>query len=269
MTLRVPNLILACLALTLPGAIALTTRPPAAGAAPSDANPQERTINATIWMRRSAEYDAICLQTYHMALRSVCDQYACDRPFAKPPAVILDLDETVFDQSAFQLGLIAAREPFSDKRFDHFIANEIDKIRLVPGAKRFIKAVEAMGITVHYISNRPESSRAATIRTLKRLDIDTSAIDGRLFLKTDSSNKEARRQTVRAKYAVLVYVGDSLTDFNEAFDSQRFLDAADPTQARADAVAAGTAEWGTRWFVLPNPVYGNWTRLMNWDAVPH
>jgi len=103
---------------------------------------------------------------------------------------------------------------------------------------------------------------------------------GRLYLNPadGSSDKSARREAVAARYNVLLYFGDNLRDFSETFANKNFLPK-DPTQEdyqkaiarRAAAADDARVHWGIDWFVLPNPVYGEWDRLTGKDpkAVLH
>src|SRR4051812_40740452 len=70
-------------------------------------NPEMRALNADLWMQTAAEYRACCLQAYHLARvqleanlnkQSSCDDDKAPKPDLKP-AVVFDLDETVFDNS--------------------------------------------------------------------------------------------------------------------------------------------------------------------------
>lgn len=243
-----------------------------AGAAQSAAavalNPQEASVLATLWMRTSGEYRALCLQTYGVALERL--QVSVRTPevinasrAGKPPAVIMDLDETVLDNSAFQAMLILQRAKFSEELFQQFIRDRVDQTRLVPGAREFIAAVEQLGITVVYISNRLQAAQASTVEALRFLGINVAGIDGRLLLSEGDSDKTARRDRVAARYTVLALFGDNLADFSDEFSPKRLKTSPDPIRARADIVTKEAAHWGVNWYILPNPVYGDWARLID------
>ena len=60
-------------------------------------NPQERGLDANLWMQTSGEYRACCLQTYRFAAERLRDKLKRTTPEGKPLAVVMDLDETVLD----------------------------------------------------------------------------------------------------------------------------------------------------------------------------
>jgi acid phosphatase len=189
------------------------------------------------------------------------------------------LDDTVVDDSAFETFLYENNLEYTDELWADYEANYPQDVGLVPGAKEFIKTAESLGVAVVFISNRSELSREATERALERLGINAAAPPGRLYLRQNggSSDKSARRETVAAKYNVLMCFGDSLRDFSESFAAQKLPRDATAEEVRkgierrASLVEEAACHWGVDWFVLPNPVYGDWERLIGPDpkAVLH
>jgi 5'-nucleotidase (lipoprotein e(P4) family) len=229
---------------------------------------QRGLLFADLWMQTSAEYVACCLQTYHLAgdiIEQDLRQFRTSesaQPVEKrlPPAIIMDLDETVLDNSTFQTFLYESGQDYSDPAYNKFVSDYRLSIRLVPGAKEFIDRVESLGITVAFITNREEMLRQATIDSLAQGGVNVKGLDDpnglrMLTQKHGESIKKPRRDLVRAKYHVLAYFGDQLGDFSDEFTANNGNTAA----ARVDLAAGKYRElWGTRWFVLPNPVYGQW-----------
>ena len=142
-----------------------------------------------------------------------------------------------------------------------------------PGAKPFIHRAERLGVTVVFISNRSEVYEKSTLRALERLGIRVANPEGRVFLKPKggSSDKSARREAVAGKYDVLLYFGDSLRDFSESFQAKKpgkdatTEDLLAAIKERGARVDEARSHWGVDWFVLPNPVYGEWEKLMGRD----
>jgi acid phosphatase len=140
-------------------------------------------------------------------------------------------------------------------------------VTLVPGAKDFIAKAESNGVTVVYISNRSDANRQSTIKALERLGINIANINERLLLKKkgESSDKSARREEAALQYNILLHIGDNLRDFSEAFAAAKLrsstkdahLTEIERRYARVDSAAA---HWGVDWFILPNPVYGEWEK---------
>ena len=178
-----------------------------------------------------------------------------------PTAVVLDLDETVLDNTVFQARLLRDRGTYNPKTWGEWVvAGEADA---VPGAREYIARARALGHTVFYISNRdcttppptaadPCPAKTATMKNLLALGIDAAPDPQRMLLRGErpewsNSNKTLRRASIAANYRIVALVGDDLGDF------------VDP------AVFAGDRErleprFGATWFLLPNPIYGSWTR---------
>lgn len=230
--------------------------------------PPGRSLDANLYMQTSAEYRACCLQAFALA-RLRLERIVADA--AEPPArlaVILDLDETVVDNSAFQSMMIRSRLAYDQRLWDIWESEHWDKWALVPGAKGFIDEARRLGVTVVYLSNRNDRFREQTKRGLERLGIP-AARDADLKLATDTSDKTRRRAEVEAEHRVVLLVGDNLRDFSEEFRTPKLAAAADDAAIRAAIrdrkakVDAHAADWGDRWIILPNPVYGEWMKPLD------
>ncbi len=229
------------------------------------ANPQERALDANLYMQTSAEYRAVCLQTYNWATERLIERLGTMPAGVKPPAVIMDLDETVVDNSAFQSYLDREKATYSDAAWEKYESGFPNEVRLIPGAKGFIQEAERRGVTVVYISNRLAKYSPATGEALRLNGINTSDLSSRMVLKTDTSDKTVRRTEVGKNYTVVMLVGDNLRDFSESFVTPKL----DFTKAedRASAINTRYAEtdknafrWGSDWIILPNPAYGEWQK---------
>jgi 5'-nucleotidase (lipoprotein e(P4) family) len=233
-------------------------------------NPATRGLDANLWAQTSAEYAACCRQTYRLAWKSLEEKLArrTKAPDGKKPAVVLDLDETVLDNSPYQTYLIRNGLTFSHETWARWEREHGDEVMLVPGAREFLDRARGAGVVAVFISNRLAKAKPSVIKVLERLKIDTADIDERLLLadSIEASSKEPRRELARKRYDVLMYVGDSLLDFSEDFRAPKGLDADDPDALRGKArlrrvkAAAAADRFGADWFILPNPVYGEWTK---------
>jgi 5'-nucleotidase (lipoprotein e(P4) family) len=236
---------------------------------------QERfdKTHADLWMQTSAEYRALCLQAFNLALREI-RRLAEPAPrhesrpvgaLGKPMAVVADLDETILDNSRFQTELSLEGRDYSELLWNGWVANNAQDVELLPGARRFVEEVERLNVVMVYISNRPEAKRTFTVQALAHNAINTEGLENaaelRLLLKSESSDKEPRRKAVAEKYDVIAFLGDNLADFPGDFG---------PTvESRSKRVDEFEALWGTRWFVLPNPVYGDWERVLGVTGASH
>lgn len=243
------------------------------------ANPQEPLLQANLYMQNSAEYRAACLQTYGWAesmlrlkVRAAKAQMERDHS-NKPLAVVLDLDETVVDNSAFQSYLDRTAKNYAEADWNRHEQNPKD-LGLVPGALEFLKAAEALGVRPVYISNRWTKNQSHTIEGLKMLGINVEGIDHRILLREEgkSSDKTERRALTEKLYNVLMYVGDNLRDFSDEFAVPR-VDANDYPALQKEVAKRKTTvdkrwdKWGSEWVILPNPVYGEFDKLKGTD--PH
>jgi acid phosphatase len=224
-------------------------------------------LNAVVWMQTAAEYRANAMQTYRTAeaslLRALKDpqwtaaieqtgSYA-----ALPPAVVLDLDETVLDNSAFQARLTAAGKPFSADEWAKWEAEQ--KAGLVPGALEFLTVAHANGVAVVFVTNRvcdASNNDDPTVALLRAAQVPS----GQFFCKSaaaDPSDKSPRRARVAQRHRILLLIGDDLGDF---------VTVAPNVMGREAAVNAYRRYWGERWFTLPNPTYGSWERAVGYDV---
>jgi len=228
-------------------------------------------LNATLWMQRSAEARALAKQVYQLASDKIANpapgsaaveqaDMAADVLARMPTAVVLDLDETVLDNTVYQARLIRDHANFDPASWGEWVA--VAKAEAVPGAREFIARARQLGHTVFYITNRdcttpaptatdPCPAKTATIRNLIELGIDPGPDPKRMLVRGErpdwtSSAKAKRRAYIAASYRIVALVGDDLGDFVDpkvfAGDRQRL-----------------EPRFGTSWFLLPNPIYGSWT----------
>jgi acid phosphatase len=228
-------------------------------------NPALRSLDACLYVQTSPEYRALCLQTYRLAREALPSRVRQSLANGKAPAVILDLDETVLDNSPFQTWLYEHRTTYSPERWSPWERTKGKEVLAVPGAVAFIAEAEKQGATVFYITNRMEDAREGTIEALEHLGINTQNIHNRLLLKTSTSDKTERRAQVAQTHDVVMLLGDTLTDFDQKFASGKLPEQAEERRKlladRKAKVDAEAGQWGARWFVLPNPVYGDFSRF--------
>ena len=232
--------------------------------APPAANPNERLLYANLYVQTAAEYEAICLQTYNWAAEKLKTKLAAVPKDGKTPAVVMDLDETVFDNSRYFSFLDRERLAGASALWDLWEIEYFREVLLVPGAKAFIEAAEGMGVSVVYISNRQTRLQNDTIAALRHLGLSVEDIDRRLMLREESSEKTLRRAKAESMFRVVMWVGDNLRDFSEEFTApSQYANDAERLQAiaaRKEKVRRAAARWGDDWIVLPNPVYGEWPK---------
>lgn len=238
--------------------------------------PMEARLGANIYLQTSGEYRACCRMIYRSAgdrLATIVTELPKD---GKTPAVVLDLDETVFDNSAFQTFLYRHKLEYTDELWSVYERDHPRDVTLIPGAKEFLDQARALGVTPVLLSNRMQHNQAGSLAALEHLGINVIDPAKELFLKVSpqESNKTARREQVAALYNVVMYVGDNLRDFSEVeFAAKKppvgvgvdwYVEEIRRRQTEADKAAE---HWGRDWFILPNPVYGEWDKLIGPDPL--
>ena len=226
-------------------------------------------LNAVLWVQSAAEYDAAALSAYHAAAARL-DAALADTSWdalapgeranpaaldTLPPAVILDVDETVLDNSPYQARLVRDGGTYDEASWAAWV--EERNARPVPGVLDFARAAAARGVTLVYLSNRAEHLQDATLDNLRAVGMPVA--DESVFLglgtlvdgcEQAGSEKDCRRQLAGRKYRVLMQFGDQLGDF-VAVEAN--------TPAARQALVDRHAGWfGDRWWMLPNPTYGGW-----------
>ena len=213
-------------------------------------------LNATLWQQSSAEYEGIALQLYQLA-RANLDQALVDpqwdamperpaSPADLPPAIILDLDETVLDNTGYEARIIKRLGEFSPETFADW-CHEVKSVA-VPGVFDFLEYAADRGVAVFYYSARKESLRDCTTRNLNALKLPLA--DASHLLLNDGRSKVDYRAMIARDHRILLLVGDNLEDFVDGSRSE--------PPARRGLAKNYAERWGREWILFPNPIYGHW-----------
>ncbi len=222
------------------------TPTPAAAALP--ANEAVRIPEAIRWVRDSAEHRALFLQIYREATEAVEREAAKLTPGTW--AVVLDADETVIDNSAYEVEQVERRQPFDAQSWHAWVARR--EAVALPGAAAFLTRVHTLGGKVAIVTNRNESECPDTEANFRAdglpFDVMLCKPDARSGDKNPRFEAVARGTTPAGlpPLRIIAFLGDNILDFPEL--SQAIAKKGD------DAFAA----FGVRYFVLPNPMYGSW-----------
>ncbi|MCB1033150.1 MAG: hypothetical protein KDD47_04875, partial [Acidobacteria bacterium] len=200
--------------------------PPEAETAEEDSRPHE-LLSSILWVQTAVEYKASTLQAYRGARRSLeraledpgWNALASEAPQPddpRPPAVILDIDETVLDNSTFEGGMVRHGQPFSTAAFNRWCFEE--QATAVPGALEFTRYADSRGVAVFYVTNRNHEVEEATRNNLAKLGFPLGpSEEDRVLTRFEreewQSDKETRRTEVARTYRVVLLVGDDLNDF--------------------------------------------------------
>jgi 5'-nucleotidase (lipoprotein e(P4) family) len=209
----------------------------------------ESQIGAVLWMQTSGERAALSYQAFSLA-RMMLDRDLRTRSRMRR-AVIVDIDETIMDNSRNQAWLIKNNQSFNDQNWLAWV-NRAEGTA-IPGAVEFLKYASSRGVRVFYITNRKAAEKEGTATNLRKLGFP-NVNDETLLVRTDtkSSSKEPRRQSVSAKYRVVLLMGDNLNDFSDVFENAK------TSAGRMTVTEQNKAKFGSRFIVLPNPMYGDW-----------
>ena len=220
--------------------------------APQTGADNDYQTGAILWTQSSAEYRALAYQAFSLA-RLRLDQVLMPRNSrrpAKPPAVIVDVDETVMDNSRFQAELVLRSAPYTSEAWRAWVDRA--EAGAVPGAVEFLNYASRRGVSVFYITNRREAEKAGTITNLRKLGFPKVSEETVMVREQGTtSSKESRRQMVELRYRIVLLVGDNLNDFNDTFAGKSIAD-------RSAQVDSQRSEFGSHYIVVPNPMYGDW-----------
>ncbi len=226
------------------------TRATAAVAAPQ-ASPTPAAVRlpeAIRWVRDSAEHRAIYLQVYRQATERV------EREAARYPAgtwaVVLDADETVIDNSRYEIEGIEQRLPFNAASW-----HEWTKRRAavpLPGAAAFLDRVHELGGKIAIVTNRAANECPDTEANFRAENLP---FDVMLCKPASGQRDKNPRFEAVAKgttpaglppLTIVAFLGDNIFDFPGL------------SQAIVHQGDEAFAEFGSQFFILPNPMYGSW-----------
>ncbi|MCK3655839.1 5'-nucleotidase, lipoprotein e(P4) family [Pasteurellaceae bacterium Macca] len=230
--------------IALISALALTACAPKPN---GDAQLQQQAVLGVNWIQESGEYRALAYQAFNVAKMSF-DHAKVKK--GKKKAVVVDLDETMVDNSGYAGWQIQNNKAFDGKDWTAWV--NAREAKAIAGAVAFNNYVNSHGGTMFYVSNRKEEGeKAGTIENMNKLGFQ-GVSDSTLFLKTAKSNKRPRFEEIEKQgYEIVLYVGDNLNDFgDEPYHKSN--------SERKAFVDQQQQAFGTKFIVLPNPNYGDW-----------
>jgi acid phosphatase len=222
-------------------------------------------LNATLWMQSAAEYEANVRGVF-TAARASLDRALQDPAWnalpeaergggfeSRPPAIIVDADETMIDNSPFQARGVRAGSGFSYASWVEWVNER--RARALPGALEFARYATERGVPIYFVTNRDAPAEtASTVANLRALGFPIAADASNVLLRGDTRaparEKSERRRWVAQRHRIVLMLGDNLGDFLDGI-------AASP-DVRRTRIEPYADWWGQRWFMLPNPSYGSW-----------
>lgn len=247
-----------------------TTSPPAA----------PELDRGVLWVNHAAEYRAISRLVYQDAAQDL-PRFVDDRSWTVlpgeaglrdlPPAVILDVDETVVSNAAFQASFVP---PVTQLKIDTW--NREHMADPVPGVVEFVTAAKEAGVTVFFVTNRPceriESDprpcpyRDTIIDDLREMGIESD--EQHVLLSSErgwTREKLSRRQHVAKTHRIIMLIGDDLSDFIPCVRDKALppCTTLGSKKNRRELTEQNARFWGNGWYILPNPMHGSWTDFAN------
>lgn len=206
-------------------------------------NPQEPFLKGTLYYQQAAEVKALYLQAYNVATREL---KALTKKSRKKYCVVLDVDETVIDNSPYQGWLYHNKATYTHETWDRWVMKKEGKP--LPGAVEFIQTAQKLGVKPLLITNRRSHLEEATFENLKAIGVNVSR--NQVIGRKKEHSKELRRKENSKNCEIAMLIGDVLSDFSTAFEG--------PHEERLRNLESLKGEFGKRYFILPNPMYGDW-----------
>ncbi|HUD42881.1 MAG TPA: HAD family acid phosphatase [Dokdonella sp.] len=261
-------LVLGGCAATRPVAVGPAATAPVPALAETAGPRPDDNLNAVVWTQTAIERELLARQAFAAAREQLSRALADPAWDALPhderegrvdrlaPAIIVDIDETMLDNSPYQARLVRDGASYDEFTWAQWCREQ--RAQAVPGALEFARDAAERGVTVFYLSNRARDLNTVTLANLRKLGFPIAdRQDVFLGLGTvvpgceqNGSEKGCRRRLVAREHRVLMQFGDQIGDFVDVL--------ANTPAGRRQAVEPYLGWIGERWFVLPNPTYGSW-----------
>jgi 5'-nucleotidase (lipoprotein e(P4) family) len=206
----------------------------------------EHLMMATLWQQTAAEYQALCYQAFNAAKLQLDMMYL--NIDVEKSAIVVDIDETMLDNSYYEAELVLSKKKYSSDYWNDWC--RLEKATAVPGALEFMTYAYEKGFQLFYVSNRKQEVEEETIQNLQDLGFPMADKE-HVLIRTDESCKENRRKKIEENYTIIMLIGDNLADFSNNYKELSQED-------RAKQVGYDKNAFGTKYIVLPNPMYGDW-----------
>ena len=239
-------------------------------ASEKDKSFQEQSILSVLYVQTSTEFAANNIQTFNNASKAL-DMALKDKTWtaaleqkdnfvSKDPAIIIDVDETVLDNSSFQSRTILSGLSYPNgwsKWVNESMATAVE------GVYEFLHYANENDVKIFYVTNRLESLREPTIRNLKSLGLPFDDNLNSLIMREDENvrDKTKRRKNIAEDYRIVLLLGDQLTDFISTKEAYVYH------SDRKKLANKYSDMWGSKWFMITNPTYGRW-ELSIYDEMP-
>jgi 5'-nucleotidase (lipoprotein e(P4) family) len=222
--------------------------PPAATPAAPAARATPALPESIRWVTTSAEYVAATLQAYRAATTRVEGEAA--RRQAGTWAVVLDADETIISNALYQSERAQQGLGYSAESWNAWVKRRA--ATPIAGAAPFLARVRQLGGRIAIVTNRLGSECDDTMAVFRAHALVFDAMlcrpDGTPSDKNPRFEAVARGASAAGStpLEIVAFVGDNILDFPQLSQQARSLP--------GDALR----EFGGRFFLMPNPMYGSW-----------
>lgn len=214
---------------------------------PIQNNVREYSEQSVLWQQNAGEYRALCYQAFSLARLRLDEQLKENTSKDKKLAIITDIDETVMDNSPYSAEMILDNFQYTSESWKKWVDQE--DAQAVPGATDFLNYAKSKGVEIFYVSNRKTDEVEATLVNMKKINFPFADKEHCLF-KSSTSDKQPRFEEVAKTHTILLFMGDNLSDFSTKFKTS--------TEDRNSLVKEMKDDFGKKFIVLPNPMYGDW-----------
>jgi 5'-nucleotidase (lipoprotein e(P4) family) len=198
------------------------------------------------WVRNSAEYRVVLEQTYRLA--AVALRHRTADLQAGTWAVAIDADETLIGNSQQSKEAALGAPGAFEEQWDAWV--ERRAAPALPGARPFLELVHELGGRIAVVTNRRERHCPQTADNLRAQELPFDVV----LCRGEDRDKAPRWRSVEDGTAspdlppleIIMWLGDNIHDFPGLDQELRF--------AESETVL----DFGERFFVLPNPLYGSW-----------
>lgn len=198
------------------------------------------------WVRNSAEYVALYEQTYRLATAAL--ERRVEGLESGTWAVAVDADETLISNSEQSKEQALGAGGSFEERWDEWVKRR--KAPPLPGAIAFLERVRELGGKIAVVTNRRERHCQPTEDNFRAIDLPYDVV----LCRGETGDKRPRWKRVEEGKAseslppleIVMWIGDNIHDFPDLDQELRF------------ASPEAFSEFGDRFFVLPNPLYGSW-----------
>ena len=197
------------------------------------------------WHKNSGEYVALCHQAFNIAKLKLDN--AIEKNYSKKLAIVIDIDETILNNTPYNEMLIDSSKTFNQKSWSKWVNKKI--ATPIPGSLNFLNYAKLKGVELIYLSNRKIENYNPTMENLISVGFpfDNKTI---MLLRDENTEKTSRRKSLN-DYEVILMLGDNLSDFSSIFENKSNIQ-------RTKSVDSLSNMFGDKFIVIPNLIYGDW-----------